>query len=349
MTRQEITNWIVNRLGETDGAAGSRNPFGYDDDINQAANEIAVATDCFYAAEVMDIAARQSDYCAPPIYKVVGVTVYDSLGCPHGLTELTPWQTFPADGYSNGFQAAAVPQAYIALGANLVRLVPAPSYNSSGITISDLTVGANPFQVSSASAPFVPGSTGFLQVMDVFPDGLMSGPAIVQAGNLTLGVFTPVGAGIPVVLSLGAGTPGVFLPGRYKILGVDRAGNATLDRSPGPAYASGGTAEITSGGVSVEGYAIPGNTWPLPSDVCPLPLQGHVAVAARAAWMRCMNFPSAENMARMPMLDQVYKYAKGQLEGAVARQTDAAAARDGQSLYFGAFTNPTDIGNPLEL
>ncbi len=396
----------MNRLGETDGSAGGRNPFGYDDDINQAANEIALATDCLYRIEVMDIVAGQSDYCAPPLYKTVGATVYDAQAAPHGLAGLSPWQTFPAGGYSNGASASGVPCFFIDLGAGAIRLVPSPSYNSAAAVLTDLVVGANPFQVSSALSPFLPGTTGFLQVEDFqvaaasgglggfvtlsgilpdassaaftltengavypssgafpatlttsggvstllpasgisLPSGLAAGQVSVQPGNLVGGVFTPVGTSVSVTLSAGA-----FAAGRYQILGVDTLGNATLSRSPGPSGASGGAATLTTGGLSVEGYAVPDNSWSAPSDPCPLPLSAHVAVAARAAWMRCLSFPSAENAARMPGLDQIYKYAKGQLEGAVARQTDAAAARDGQMLSFGPATSPTDIGNPLEL
>ena len=86
-------------------------------------------------------------------------------------------------------------------------------------------------------------------------------------------------------------------------------------------------------GLTLYGYATPGDAWTASAaaeaDECPLPAYSHTSVELRAAIIRATQFPTKENLTRLPMLERDYERAVG-LVAIHSRQQNADA-----SLYTG--------------
>src|SRR5579883_3303164 len=98
MTRQQIRSNVQDLIGETLGSAGSLSPFLLDTWINQAADELAMASDCWWAKLTMDVTAGQSLYCGADasqggttsyVYKIRSVQWLDGAGNWNKLQEVT--------------------------------------------------------------------------------------------------------------------------------------------------------------------------------------------------------------------------------------------------------------------
>ena len=89
----------------------------------------------------------------------------------------------------------------------------------------------------------------------------------------------------------------------------------------------------STGGLILYGFARPGDAWTssaaAESDACPLPYYAHTAVELRGAYLRAMQFPSKDNMFRLPLLEREYE----REIGIVARH--ASQEHSDASIYRG--------------
>ncbi len=79
----------------------------------------------------------------------------------------------------------------------------------------------------------------------------------------------------------------------------------------------------TPGGLFVEGYGVPGDTWPNPADECPLPEDNHLCVCYLAALNFLKQNPNKETMARVGMLEPKYRELRAEAWRAAATQSNA--------------------------
>lgn len=286
LTRTQIKAAALDLLGEDEGTPGPDRAYLLDTWVNTAADEIARATDCYYSSVTFDLVGGQSEYPAPQVYKVKGVSWTDSTGQQRVLSA-----SFPAEMDSRGYNwrndPAGDPRYYVQEGAGMVRLYPTPSSSSLLAIYMDLVALGNS-QVSSAARPFV----------------------ITDAGT-TLNVVGGTG----------------FTPGGVRVLAV-QGGNALLSSDAGLSGSTGGQAFLSQGGLTVEGYIVPGDSWPLATQNCPLPDRAHLAVVWRVAKYRAIQFPTAMNIQRIGLIDAEYKRALGLLEAEMHRLTDASGHAD---------------------
>lgn len=80
MTRGEIKRRIRLLGRHYFGSDSDQDPFGLDLLIIEVANQIARGTDCFTGRRYLDLAADESEYCAPDIYRVRNVQVKNTGG-----------------------------------------------------------------------------------------------------------------------------------------------------------------------------------------------------------------------------------------------------------------------------
>lgn len=297
MTRAQMRDRLQNLLGELQGTPGGDNPFALDSLLTESADELARATYCWHTQVDSEIISSLTTFCAPQIFYITNVTATDENGALRSLVERAPesldrgfsgWGWDPLNlGAGVGWGAAwrdpnqwatGTPLFYLSSGLNEVRVYPVPNYTSTVAMLADLATTATPTVVSSATRNFV-------------------------AGDVNTYLDVTGGAG--------------WTLGRYLIVSV-AASNATLDSAPAAASTTGGAATLTQGGLSVYGYACPGDSWPDDADSCPLPDREHIAVVYGAAINRVIQFPSNDNAARLPQLQSVYRDMRGKLEGEAA-------------------------------
>jgi len=247
MTRNDIISFCQDERDEVDGTPGNLTPFAWGRLVSAAADFLARKTRCFYVEFTQDVAPGQSEYCAPPIDRILGARVTDASGNLISTRFGVPADGFRMAGWPDTPPQSGTPREIIALGSNLLRLVPAPDYATDLYDFTDLAVGTVLNTVTSALRP-----------------------------------FTPADAGRFLLVTGGTGGTG-FTPGRYSIQSVDGTGLAALSAPVALTASVGGTAGLSSGGLYVEGYGHPAGGWPNGTDECPLPEKLHMTVA----WHAC--------------------------------------------------------------
>ena len=291
MTRQEITVLCKDTMGEFLGAVGSDDPFAWDRLIDTAAADVCRATDCFSMVVDADVTANQATYCLPQLYRITGVFWTDAALKKQQLIE-----TLPSDldyrrcGWRN--DPPGSPRYFMPMGLNEFWLYPTPDTNSLIYSYTDLTIGATPTQVSSASRPFVDGDAGYTM-------------RITGGEGFSTGAFTIVSV---------------------------TSGIATLERPAGTGSSSGGSASLSIGGLYVEGFGVPTGVWPSQSDQCPLPDRAHMCLVYRSCMLRAIQKPTQENLARRTMLQEEYERAKGKLGREARLFSQATNHADNQRL-----------------
>ncbi len=301
MTRAQIKGSAVDLLGEDagQGTAGDRMML-MDTWLNTSADEIARATDCYYGSVSLDVTAGVPLYSAPQVYKVKAATY---VLADRSVRELSMTTPAALDARSGAWRTAPnAPPSFCAVeGANLLRLYPAPDSSSLINAYTDLAVSSDGlFTLSSATRPFLPTDAG-----------------------LTLRVPPSAPAG--------------FVPGSYTILSVN-AGVATLNAPCGAGGGTGGAAALSAGGLTVEGFLVPADSWPLATSLCPLPDRAHMAVVWRVAKYRTIQFPTKDNVARIPLIDAEYRRQLTLLEAEAHRMSDATGFGDApRGRQFGGY------------
>ncbi|MGO8670985.1 MAG: hypothetical protein ACLQVD_06450 [Capsulimonadaceae bacterium] len=302
LTRQQIKTMASHQLGEFLGTRGADSPFLYDTLVNMATDDVARSTDCYAGSVGTDVVAGQSTYSLPQLYKIRGAFWTDGSGDKIELVETTTPEL--DDRFSNlatsaGWRNAPPgdPIYFVTRGMNILLLYPTPDTSSFVFGYTDLMIQPNVYQVASAGQrPFAASDTGYT--------------LRIACGN-------------------------GFNTGIYMVLAVDSNGVATLDSPAGMPGATGGIATLSTGGLLVEGFLAPGESWPAASSVCPLPERAHIAVVWRTAMLRAIQFPTPENQARLPMLDTEFKRQKAMLAAEVSRLTPATSHADFHRFPFG--------------
>ena len=70
---------------------------------------------------------------------------------------------------------------------------------------------------------------------------------------------------------------------------------------------------------------MPGDSWDDDTDECPLPVVAHMGVVFGACRLRITELPTEENLARLPLIEQMYQEMRGKLEREVGTRSDATA------------------------
>lgn len=117
---------------------------------------------------------------------------------------------------------------------------------------------------------------------------------------------------------------------------------------PAPGYASAyDPTGQAPGGLILEGYVIPGNSWGADGAECPLPTDIHDAVIDQAALFRIAQNPTDTNMKRAEMLTAQMRETLGAFESRMWRATIAdrhpAYVGSGPVGYAGTDGNPLDF------
>jgi len=230
VTRDQITSYCIEIMGEVTGTPGADAPRSWDLFITTAADELTRDTDSTYGSLKCDILTGVTDYCLPGVYKFKAATILSPTAPPQHVTSFS--KPTLADQSSPQWRDAAAssgPFAVLLVAQDVVRLSPPPNYT------------------------------------------------LVNA-------------------------------------------------------------------LSIEGYKVLPD-WPLPTDSCPLPSRSHLAVVYGACLLRCIQVPSSDNMARLPMLQGYFNKQKGLLESEVRRQSDATVTPEydnmpGRTL---GYYNPLDL------
>jgi hypothetical protein len=372
LTRAQIKQMASHQLREYLGSDGAESEVMYDTLISAAADELARSTDCYAGSVGADVVAGQSIYSAPNLYKVYGVFWTDATLNKIELVETTTREL--DDRYSNlstsaGWRnsPAGDPIYYYTRGENIVGLYPTPDTSTLVFNYSDLVLNpTNQYMVSSNSQRvFQAGDAGYtLRVTggSPFTTGIYMVLAVDGSGNAT--VDQPIGQALsvsgatnvsPIVVTTTI-AHGLSTGQSVVITGIlgDTAANGTwtitvlsnttfsLNSSTGNgAYTAGGTvsplgtATLSTGGLYIEGLLVPGSAWPAQASTCPLPERAHMAVVWRTAIMRCVQYPTTDNLRRVPFLNEEYRKAKGYLEAEVSRLTQATQHADRSRFPFG--------------
>lgn len=112
-------------------------------------------------------------------------------------------------------------------------------------------------------------------------------------------------------------------PPRYYV----SEGANKVELYPAPSYTTAGNPATKTGyGLMVEGPGVPGDTWPLPTDACPLPENQHMGVVYGTLVKRCRQFPKFLGD-RLPGYLAEWTWYKGHIESQVALQTSADRRR----------------------
>lgn len=288
MNRAQMNDALGNLLGETLGTPGGDNPYSKDLLLDNAADELARATYCFFTKYSTEIVNGQAEYCAPSIFRVTAVTARLSDAATQILRQVSVGQMDGAAGsYWRNTPETGDPRVYMAQGLNSVQIYPEPDYTTVVAAYSDLVIQTATASVSSVARGFV---------------------------------FDDIGR--TLIVTGGAG----FTPGRYKVVTVS-GGIATLDRAVGTAASTGGAATLSTGGLTVEGYGVPSGSWTKDTDHCPLPERAHMAVVYGAARDRGLQFLSSGSAAQMQIIEQRYREMRGKLEREAATITRAQRHR----------------------
>lgn len=314
MTRQDILTMCRDNMGEVFGTPGQRFPEGWQKIISTAADDVAQETRCYYAAFSNPIKAYQGAYCCPELLEAEAIHVFTSDGVRHTLDPAT---IAAMDDWSSDWRnavAATQPNTAVVAGLNNIVLYPVPNYASAVASYTDLVLvnGQGGFQLSSVARPFV--------------------NAAAPAGDVGLWINITSGTGYSL--------------GWYQISSVS-GGIATVLQSAGTAGSTAGVASLTSGGLWMEGPAVPGATWENLTDNCPLPDRAHMAVVYKACILRCLRLPSKENAIRRDWLSVEMTKSLGSLEKETHRFTQAS--RMPALISSPGFGSGDQYGNPLEM
>lgn len=294
MTRAQMRDRLQNLLGEAQGTPGGDNPFALDDLLSEEADTLARATYCWHTQIDSEIAIGLAEFCAPQIFRITSVAATDSDGRLHQLGECRPQdldRAYGARWRDPGSWETGAPLHYMEISLNEVQIYPVPDYTSTVALYTDLATTAAPSVVTSAARPFV-------------------------AADVNTYIDVTSGTGWTV--------------DRYRIVSV-AAGAATLDAAPSAASITSGSATLTQGGLSIRGYACPGDSWPGDDDDCPLVDRAHMTCVYGAAINRMMMFPSQDNIARMNALQMTYRELRGKLGREAA--TVSRSGRDKARIY----------------
>jgi len=281
--------------------------------LTQGADEVARNAHCYYKPVTTPVVAGVSTYCSPEIIQLEGGFVFTADGVMHALDVSTPQAMDDWFASWRTAQPQDQPDTLITMGLNNAVLYPAPNYSSvvAQTTTLQLTADGGGLVVSDPSRPFVAGAA---------PDG-------------------DVGLYLNITDGLG------FIVGWYRITDVDELGNATLASGAGTAGSSQGSASLTSGGLWLEGPSVPGSSWDGEDNPCPLPERAHMAVVWQACAWRVIAYPTPENRARQPLIQQNLKNALGLLEHEVKRFTTATRVPSN----VGQFGGPALPFSPLNM
>ena len=301
LTLQQVVNMAAMNLGEALGTPSDAAPFLWVPLAQQACDTIAQECDAYSASATFDTVANQPIYSGPlNLYKIESAYYTDS-----GLNQrqLTAGILDDLNDRYRGWEntSSGTPQWFITRGMNQILLFPTPDTSSNIFNYTDLIInGSNPYIVTSA-------------------------------GQRT---FLSTDAGYTLLVSGGTG----FTTGRYTIVSVT-SGAATLSEPVGTVSSTNGIADLSLGGILMQGLAVPGTDWGgmlgtatyNPTMVCPLHPVAHMAVMWGTALLRCIQFPTKENMTRLPMIQQRYAEQKARVEDAAARWTQATRHSDRRS------------------
>lgn len=296
LTRANIRQHAAAYNQETLGQPGGESTVLYDSLIDVAAGEIARLTDCYFGKRMADVVASQPDYTPSDIYSYTNVFWIDTTGIRYRLFETSNEELDQNDMASVGGASiwrnisVGNPQYFCRNDENSIRLYPTPQSSSFVYTYSDLAIQSSVYQITSSARPFVSGDVGS-------------------------------------ILRISAGTG--FTVGIYNILSVS-SGIATVDNPLGTASSTSGSAILSTGGLYVEGHAVPGNTWSNATDNCPLPERAQESLCWRVAVLRCMQLPGPGPLMRLPMLKAEYASQLKMLQAEQFRATSSTRHADHQ-------------------
>ena len=289
-TRGNFKSELAVRLGEALGTDGGGNPLTVDRDIDRALANVCEATDCFYwggttgpGAYGTEITNGKIDYCAPPLYKITAIVVRDNVGTSWPVTIVTERELdrrlgswWRTTSSGEATNFSSTPRYAYLKGQNSFGLYPVPNYSTLIHNYTDIVI-ASDGTISSVDRPFVSSDTG-------------------------------------KVITMSAGTG--FNTGRFFLLSVDTAGNATVAGSIGTAGSTGGVGAFGSGGVSVSGYGTP-PPWPSDDDVCPLQPKNHMAVLYALCELRALTSMASRDKETRQIASELRALYKGYYEEAL--------------------------------
>lgn len=295
LTRAQTVTMAKNQVGETLGSPGSNDPIEWTNLVLHSADLIAQETGCYMINTTFDAVKNQSTYSSPTsIYQIISAKYFDNSLTPYPLSPILDAEM--DDRYATWVTyPSATPRFLVTRGLNTLILSPPPDTTSLVANYTDLVVSAtSQYQMTSVARPFVAGDAGYV-----------------------------------ILISSGTG----WTTGRYNILTVT-AGVAAVDQPIGTVNSTGGTGEITNGGVLLNGYGLPSYSWTTDGQTNPLPLPAHMATMFRAALMRAVQFPE-ENARRIPHIEREYKAAYAQVEKSSTKWTSATRRGVRRRFPFG--------------
>jgi len=151
LKRQEMKGRAKSRIGEVRGQLSYGDPDSWNDDLNEATDETARRTWCYYVAENADLTSGTADYPLPAqIFRIKEVIVKDAAGnifhCS-GRTRRDMDALYGASWREN--PATGTPTYYIlggGSGTEQISFYPVPDYtttSNTGFTVEGYAVPAN--------------------------------------------------------------------------------------------------------------------------------------------------------------------------------------------------------------
>lgn len=132
MTRQDITDYITEELGEFEGTVMYGSPNALQRQITTTCDELARLAKGMYQVYELDLVTGQAVYCASPLLKIVGATVCDSLGNSLPLSFITARALLEMTGARTSAPSTGTPCYYASEGTNRIELYPVPNYSTAG-------------------------------------------------------------------------------------------------------------------------------------------------------------------------------------------------------------------------
>ena len=164
MNRGTITQAAKDFLTEYKGDTSSATPFMWAMLVTQAANDVAKRTDCFYTSHVADLVSGTSDYAKGPVYSIKRLTVADGAGNvvvinPMRSTDFNLWGVVQGFVATTGTITPGIPNAWVDLATNLIRLAPAPNYAATGgLVVEGFGYPSLTWESLTMECPLVPES-----------------------------------------------------------------------------------------------------------------------------------------------------------------------------------------------
>lgn len=132
MTRQDMTDYIIDELGEFEGSEMFRSPNALQRMITATCDELAALSKGVYQVFRDDLTTGVAVYCASPLIKIVGASVHDAAGNSVALGFITARDLVQTTGARASVPAAGTPRLYASQGANSIELYPVPDYTTTG-------------------------------------------------------------------------------------------------------------------------------------------------------------------------------------------------------------------------